>query len=75
VAIDPATGDLLGHQPIPDTSEGGISVGHGGQLYLDILAVQASLAAGAPYRWLLPGVMRTPPPRGGLVAFEPVATR
>ena len=50
-------------------------MGHGGELYLDLLAVQASLAAGAPYRWLLPGVMRTPPPRGGLIAFEPVLAR
>lgn len=73
VALDPATGDLLADYPIPDTSEGGISVGHQGQLYLDILAIQASIAAGAPYRWLLPGAMRTPPPRGGIVAFEPVA--
>ena len=35
--------------------------------------VLASVAAGVPYRWLLPGAMRTPPPKGGLVAFEPDA--
>ncbi len=72
VALDPVSGDLLSRYPLPDTSEGGISIGHDGQLYLDILAIQASIAAGAPYRWLLPRAMRTPPPRGGLVAFEPV---
>lgn len=72
VSLDPATGDLLTDYPIPDTSEGGISVGHQGQLYLDILAIQASIAAGAPYRWLLPEAMQTPPPTGGIVAFEPV---
>jgi outer membrane protein assembly factor BamB len=73
VALDPGNGDVLSRYPLPDTSEGGISVGHEGQLYLDILAIQASISAGAPYRWLLPRAMRTPPPRGGLVAFEPVS--
>ena len=73
VALDPANGDILASYPIPDTSEGGISVGPGGELYLDILALNASISAGAPYRWLLPSVMRTPKARGGLVAFRPVA--
>jgi hypothetical protein len=73
VALDPATGDLLAAYGLPDTSEGGISVGPGGELYLDMLAVQASLAAGAPYRWFLPAAMRMPRARGGIVAFRPTA--
>ncbi len=72
VALDPGTGDLIASYPIPDTSEGGISVGPGGELYLDLLAVQGSIAAGAPYRWLLPRVMRTPKATGGIVAFHPL---
>ncbi|MBW2418698.1 MAG: PQQ-like beta-propeller repeat protein [Deltaproteobacteria bacterium] len=75
VAIDPGSGDLVAHYPIPDTSEGGISVGKHGELYLDILAVQSSLAAGAPYRWLLPGSLGVEPSRGGLVAFAPASQR
>jgi outer membrane protein assembly factor BamB len=71
VALEPGTGDILASYPIPDTSEGGISVGPGGELYLDLLAVQASLAAGAPYRWLLPPAMHTPKPSAGIVAFRP----
>lgn len=72
VALDPETGDILASYPIPDTSEGGISVGPNGELYLDILAVQASIAAGAPYLWLMPEAMETPKARGGIVAFRPV---
>jgi outer membrane protein assembly factor BamB len=75
VGIDPASGDLVSHQPIPDTSEGGISVGKHGELYLDILAVQSSLAAGAPYRWLLPHSLWVEPSRAGLVAFAPASQR
>ncbi len=75
VAIDPESGDVVAHQPIPDTSEGGISVGKHGELYLDILAVQSSLAAGAPYRWLLPWSFRVEPSRAGLVAFAPASQR
>ena len=76
VAIDPGTGAILASYPIPDTSEGGISIGFDGELYLDLLAVQASVAAGAPYRWLLPSAMRTPKPTGGVQSFRPAtATR
>lgn len=75
VAIDPASGDIVSHHPIPDTSEGGISVGRHGELYLDILAVQSSLAAGAPYRWLLPWSLRVEPSTAGLVAFAPSSQR
>jgi hypothetical protein len=75
VAIDPESGVLVAHQPIPDSSEGGISVGKHGELYLDILAVQSTLASGAPYRWLLPGALRVEPSSAGLVAFAPASQR
>jgi hypothetical protein len=75
VAIDPESGDIVAHQPIPDTSEGGISVGRHGELYLDILAVQSTLASGAPYRWLLPGALDVEPSTAGLVAFAPASQR
>ena len=64
VALDPDTGDIVASYPIPDSSEGG-------ELYLDVLAVNASIAARAPYRYLLPFAMRTPAPVGGIVAFRP----
>jgi hypothetical protein len=71
VAVDPEMGSLLATYPIPDSSEGAISIGRGGRIYLDLLALQASIAAAAPYEGWLPREMRTQAPRGGLVAFAP----
>jgi len=68
VALKPATGEILASYPIPDTSEGGISVGANGDLYLDILAAQANVAYYGGYRWMLPEIGK---PSGGLVAFTP----
>ncbi|MEM9257040.1 MAG: PQQ-binding-like beta-propeller repeat protein [Pseudomonadota bacterium] len=72
VALNPEDGAVLASYPLPDSSEGGISVGPQGELYLDILAAQASVAWHGGYRWLLPREA-TPAelPRGGLVAFRP----
>jgi len=75
VAIDPASGALLQHVPLPDTSEGVVSVGREGELYVDLLAIQASVASEAPYLFLLPRALRVPEPRGGVVAFAPVSLR
>lgn len=75
VSIDPRTGALLHARPLPDTSEGVVSVGREGELYVDLLAIQASVAAEAPYRFLLPGALRPPAPRGGIVAFAPAHLR
>jgi hypothetical protein len=71
VAVDPEQGDVLASYPIPDTSDGAISVGQSGEIYLDLLALQASIAANAPYARWLPREMRTNVPAGGLVAFAP----
>ena len=71
VGIDPDSGALLEAFPLPDTSEGSISVGKHGEIYLDLLAIQASIAAHAPYRFFLPKALRRPPPVGGVVAFAP----
>jgi len=71
VALDPGNGSILASYPIPDTSEGGISVGPGGELYLDILAAQASIAYYGGYRWMLPAEAKIGKPRAGLVAFRP----
>ncbi len=71
VALDPTDGSLLEAYRIPDTSEGGISVGPDGELYMDLLAAQASIAYHAGYRWLLPSVAKMNEPRGGLLAFKP----
>ena len=71
VALSPEDGSMLAHYPIPDTSEGGISIGPQGEIYMDQLAAIASIAAHNPYRWLLPASLRIPPPKGGLLAFGP----
>jgi len=71
VAVDPGDGDILASYRIPDTSDGAISVGSAGEIYLDILALQASIAAYGPHARFLPKRIRTPAPRGGLVAFGP----
>ena len=71
VALDPEDGSILASYPIPDTSEGGISVGPNGELYLDILAAQASIAYYGGYRWMLPSAAKIGEPSAGLVAFRP----
>jgi outer membrane protein assembly factor BamB len=71
VALEPERGDILASYPIPDTSEGGISVGPRGQLYMDLLALRGSVAAAGPYRWFLPPALRMPPVQCGIIAFEP----
>jgi outer membrane protein assembly factor BamB len=70
LVLDPETGDLIETYPIPDTSEGGISIGMNGDLYMDILALQASLGYYV-YNRLLPAELHAPKPVGGLVAFTP----
>ena len=71
VAIDPANGELLASYEIPDTSEGAISVGSQGQIYLDLLSLQASIAAAVPYQRWLPQELRSERPYGGIIAFKP----
>ncbi len=71
VALSLEDGRILAHYPIPDTSEGGISIGPRGEIYMDQLAAIASIAAHNPYRWLLPASLRMPAPSGGLLAFGP----
>lgn len=73
VALDPVNGSIIASYPLPDSSEGGISVGPNGELYLDILAAQASIGWHGGYSWLLPDeATLAEEPRGGLVAFRPV---
>jgi len=71
VALLPEDGSILASYPIPDTSEGGISIGPHGELYLDILAAQSSIAYYSGYRWMLPREAKIGKPKGGLVAFRP----
>ena len=71
IILNPDTGELIETYPIPDTSEGGISIGKNGDLYMDILALQASLGYYL-YNKFLPSALHTPKPVGGLVAFTPV---
>jgi len=71
IVLDPETGTLIESYPIPDTSEGGISVGVNGDFYMDILALQASMAHYV-YNKFLPPALHAPKPVGGLVAFTPV---
>ena len=71
VALKPSDGSLIASYPLPDSSEGLISVGPQGQLYLNLLAVHSSSAYSAGYRWLLPDLAKGSKPQGGLVAFKP----
>jgi len=75
VALDPKDGSIQAEYPIPDTSEGGISVSKHGDLYLDLLAAQASIAHYAGYQFLLPRSAQRPKPVAGLIAFSPVSQR
>jgi hypothetical protein len=68
IILNPETGELIETYPLPDTSEGGLSIGMDGDFYLDILALQASLGYYV-YNKLLPKELHTPKPVGGLVAF------
>ena len=70
IALKPEDGSLIASYPLPDTSEGGITVGPKGELYLDMLAAIASTSHHAGYQWILPSEVRMPEPVGGLVAFE-----
>jgi outer membrane protein assembly factor BamB len=70
IAIKPQDGSLIASYPLPDTSEGGITIGPMGELYLDMLAAIASTSHYAGYQWILPGEVQMPEPVGGLVAFE-----
>jgi len=71
VALRPEDGAVQRFYPIPDTSEGAITLTRDGDLILDILAAQASIAYYAGYQWLLPAVARVEKPRAGLVGFRP----
>jgi len=75
VALSPEDGRVLESHPIPDTSDGGISMSRAGDLYLDILAAQASIAYYSGYQWLLPAELRVSEPQGGLVGFRPASQR
>ncbi|MBW1756779.1 MAG: hypothetical protein JRJ80_11480 [Deltaproteobacteria bacterium] len=70
LAVKPQDGSLIASYPLPDTSEGGITVGPMGGLYMDMLAAQASIARHAGYQWLLPSEVQMTEPVGGLIAFE-----
>jgi outer membrane protein assembly factor BamB len=70
IAIKPQDGSLIASYPLPDTSEGGITIGPMGELYLDMLAAIASTSHYAGYQWILPSEVQMPEPVGGLVAFE-----
>lgn len=73
VALDPSDGTVLKEWRIPDTSEGGISISPTGDLYLNLLSAQASMAFYGGYQWLLPDSVRRPRPRGGVYALSPVS--
>ena len=75
VAVSPEDGRVLESHRIPDTSEGGISMSRNGDLYMDILAAQASIAFYSGYQWLLPKDLETAEPRAGLVGFRPRSQR
>jgi outer membrane protein assembly factor BamB len=75
VAVSPEDGRVLESHPIPDTSEGGISMSRTGDLYMDLLAAQASIAFYSGYQWLLPGELVVSEPRAGLVGFRPASQR
>jgi hypothetical protein len=70
LAVKPQDGSLIASYPLPDTSEGGITVGPMGELYMDMLAAQASIARHAGYQWILPSEVQMTEPVGGLIAFE-----
>ena len=70
IAIKPQDGSLIASYPLPDTSEGAITIGPMGELYLDMLAAIASTSHYAGYQWILPSEVQMPEPVGGLVAFE-----
>jgi outer membrane protein assembly factor BamB len=70
IAIKPQDGSLIASYPLPDTSEGGITIGPMGELYLDMLAAIASTSHYAGYQWILPSEVQMPEPVGGLVALE-----
>ena len=70
IAVKPQDGSLIASYPLPDTSEGGITVGPTGELYLDMLAAIASIAHHGGYQWILPREVQMAEPVGGLIAFE-----
>jgi outer membrane protein assembly factor BamB len=70
IAVKPQDGSLIASYPVPDTSEGGITVGPMGELYLDMLAAIASIARHGRYQWILPSEVQMSEPVGGLIAFE-----
>lgn len=70
IAVKPQDGSLIASYPLSDTSEGGITVGPRGELYLDMLGAIASIAHHGGYQWILPREVQMPEPVGGLIAFE-----
>jgi hypothetical protein len=70
IAVKPQDGSLIASYPLPDTSEGGITVGPTGELYLDMLGAIASIAHHGGYQWILPREVQMAEPVGGLIAFE-----
>lgn len=75
VSLRPFDGAVMSASPIPDSSEGGISIGPNGDLYLDLLTAIASIAHYGAYHEHLPAALRLPEPRGGIVAFTPESQR
>ncbi len=73
VALDPSNGTVLQDWRIPDTSEGGISISPTGDVYMNLLSAQASIAFYGGYQWLLPKSVRRLRPRGGVYALSPVS--
>ena len=70
LALRPQDGSVVASYPLPDTSEGGITIGPMGELYLDMLAAIASISHHAGYQWILPSEVQMAEPVGGLIAFE-----
>ncbi|MBB3047403.1 outer membrane protein assembly factor BamB [Litorivivens lipolytica] len=73
VALDPSDGTVLEEWRVPDSSEGVISISPTGDVYLNLMSMQASLAHHGGYQWLLPKSIRRPKPRGGIYALAPVS--
>ena len=73
VALDPSDGTVLEEWRLPDSSEGVVSVSPTGDLYLNLLSVQSSIAHAGGYQWFLPKELRQSRPRGGIYALSPVS--
>ncbi|WP_372758826.1 PQQ-binding-like beta-propeller repeat protein [Litorivivens sp.] len=73
VALDPSDGTVLEKWRLPDSSEGVVSISPTGDLYVNLLSAQSSVAHYGGYQWLLPKSVRQSRPRGGIYALSPVS--